>query len=53
MRIRAVSTASGKHALQVVSKRYGVVKVHKHIGHNQKGHPFKAWPLGPGLEKIL
>ena len=25
-------TASGKHALQVVSKRSGVVKVHKHIG---------------------
>jgi transposase len=32
MRIRVVPTASGKHALQVVSKRYGVVKVHKHIG---------------------
>ena len=32
MRIRVVSTASGKHALQVVSKRSGVVKVHKHIG---------------------
>lgn len=32
MRIRVVPTASGKHALQVVSKRSGVVKVHKHIG---------------------
>jgi len=32
MRIRAVPTASGKHALQVVSKRTGVVRVHKHIG---------------------
>jgi hypothetical protein len=32
MRIRAVPTASGKHAIQVVSKRSGVVKVHKHIG---------------------
>jgi transposase len=27
-----VPTASGRHALQVVSKRSGVVKVHKHIG---------------------
>ena len=32
MRTRVVVTASGKHALQVVSKRSGVVKVHKHIG---------------------
>lgn len=32
MRIRTVTTTSGKHALQVVSKRSGVVKVHKHIG---------------------
>jgi Transposase DDE domain len=32
MRIRIVSTASGKHALQVVSKRSGILKVHKHIG---------------------
>jgi transposase len=32
MRIRVVTTASGKHALQVVSKRYGILKVHKHIG---------------------
>jgi hypothetical protein len=32
MRIREVATASGKHALQVVSKRLGVLKVHKHIG---------------------
>ncbi len=32
MRIRVVPTASGKHALQVVSKRLGVLKVHKHIG---------------------
>jgi transposase len=27
-----VPTASGKHALQIVSKQFGVVKVHKHIG---------------------
>jgi len=32
MRIRVVPTASGKHALQVVSKRSGTVNVHKHIG---------------------
>jgi transposase len=32
MRIRVVPTASGKHALQVVSKRSGILKVHKHIG---------------------
>lgn len=32
MRIRIVPTASGKHALQIVSKRSGVIKVHKHIG---------------------
>ncbi len=32
MRIRIVPTASGKHALQVVSKRSGIVTVHKHIG---------------------
>ncbi len=32
MRIRVVSTASGKRAIQVVSKRYGVLTVHKHIG---------------------
>jgi hypothetical protein len=32
MRIREVATASGKHALQVGSKRLGVLKVHKHIG---------------------
>lgn len=32
MRIRIVPTASGKHALQVVSKQFGVIKVHKHIG---------------------
>ena len=32
MRIRVVVTASGKHALQVVSKRSGIVTVHKHIG---------------------
>lgn len=32
MRIRIVPTASGKHALQVVSKRDGKVTVHKHIG---------------------
>lgn len=32
MRIRIVSTASGKRAVQVVSKRYGEFIVHKHIG---------------------
>lgn len=32
MRIRIVPTASGNHAVQVVSKRYGVLTVHKHIG---------------------
>lgn len=32
MRIRVVPTASRKHALQVVSKRSGVITVHKHIG---------------------
>jgi transposase len=32
MRIRDVPTASGKHALQVVSKRFGNYIVHKHIG---------------------
>lgn len=32
MRIRTVPTASGNHAVQVVSKHYGVLTVHKHIG---------------------
>jgi transposase len=32
MRIRIVKTGSGKYALQVVSKRGGVLTVHKHIG---------------------
>lgn len=32
MRTRIVPTSSGKKALQVVSKRYGKVTVHKHIG---------------------
>jgi transposase len=32
MRIRVVPTASGKYAVQVVSKRYGELTVHKHIG---------------------
>lgn len=32
MRIRVVSTASKKHAVQVVSKRYGKLTIHKHIG---------------------
>ena len=32
MRIRVVPTASGKHAVQVVSKYHGVLTVHKHIG---------------------
>jgi transposase len=32
MRIREVKTASGKRAVQVISKRYGKLTVHKHIG---------------------
>ena len=32
MRIRVVPTASGKYAVQVVSKRYGRLTIHKHIG---------------------
>lgn len=32
MRIRIVSTFPGKHAIQVVSKRYGKLIIHKHIG---------------------
>ena len=32
MRVRKIKTASGKYALQVVSKVGGVLKVHKHIG---------------------
>lgn len=32
MRTRIVPTASGKKAVQVVSKRYGRLTVHKHIG---------------------
>lgn len=32
MRIRKVKTASGKYALQVVSKHHGRLTVHKHIG---------------------
>jgi len=32
MRIRIVPTASGKYAVQVVSKRFDKVTVHKHIG---------------------
>lgn len=32
MKIRKVSTASGKYAIQVVSKKYGKVTVYKHIG---------------------
>ena len=32
MRTRVVPTASGKKAIQVVSKRYGKVTIHKHIG---------------------
>lgn len=32
MRTRVVPTASGKYAIQVVSKRYGRLTVHKHIG---------------------
>lgn len=32
MRIRVVPTASGKHAVQVVSKHHGILTVQKHIG---------------------
>lgn len=32
MRVRVVPTASGKKAIQVVSKKYGRLTVHKHIG---------------------
>lgn len=32
MRTRVVPTASGKHALQVISKNNGKVTIHKHIG---------------------
>jgi len=32
VRIRVVPTGSGKYAVQVVSKRYGTLTVHKHIG---------------------
>ncbi len=32
MRVRVVPTASGNKAIQVVSKRYGKLTVHKHIG---------------------
>ena len=32
MRIREIKTGSGKRAIQVVSKRYGRLTVHKHIG---------------------
>ena len=32
MRVRIVPTSSGKKAIQVVSKLYGKVTVHKHIG---------------------
>lgn len=32
MRVRVAPTASGKKAIQVVSKRYGRLTVHKHIG---------------------
>ena len=32
MRIRVVPTASGKFAVQVVSKLHGVLTVHKHVG---------------------
>jgi len=32
MRIRIVKTNSGKYAVQVVSKKEGLLKVHKHIG---------------------
>lgn len=32
MRVRVVPTASGKKAIQIVSKKYGRLTVHKHIG---------------------
>lgn len=32
MRIRVVSTFPGKHTVQVVSKRYGKLIIHKHLG---------------------
>jgi len=32
MRTRSIPTASGKKAIQVVSKHYGKITVHKHIG---------------------
>ena len=32
MRIRVIDTGSGKKAIQVVSKRYGKLTVHRHIG---------------------
>ena len=32
MRLRTVKTASGKYAIQVVSKHLGILTVHKHIG---------------------
>jgi hypothetical protein len=32
VRIRVVPTASGKYAVRAVSKRYGILTVHKHIG---------------------
>lgn len=32
MRIRIVKTSSGKHAMQVVSKKHGELTLHKHIG---------------------
>lgn len=32
MRIRIVKTGSGKHAVQVVSKHHGKLRIHKHLG---------------------
>ena len=32
MRIRTIKTGSGKHAIQVVSKCYGKLIIHKHVG---------------------
>lgn len=32
MRIRTITTASKKHAIQVVSKNDGYLKIHKHVG---------------------
>ena len=45
MRIREVKTASGKYAVQIVSKRYGKLKVHRHIGSYGKDDKLKKQEL--------